>query len=133
MSNGRVEQHEIDVLMAFNSAVVTSRLYPASAHQVRNSIDRGFKNFTEYLESAGAFSVGLVSGVSVINQKGVEQEVLDGLTNLVIFRQLALLDIPAVFFEKEIDLFSFNQIVSVFNANKEKIKREGGGREFVEN
>lgn len=133
MSNGRVEQHEIDVLMAFNSAVVTSRLYPASAPQVKNSLERGFKALTEHLESYDTFSIGLVSGVNVINQKGVEQEVLDGLTNLVIFRQLGLLEIPAVFFEKGIDLFSFNQIVSVFIAKKEKIKREGGGREFVAN
>ncbi len=133
MSSGRVEQLEIDVLMAFNSAVVTSRLYPASAPQVKNSLDRGFKKLTEYLDSSNTFSIGLVSGVNVINQKGVEQEVLDGLTNLVIYRQLALLDVPAVFFEKGLDLFSFNQIVSVFIAKKEKIKREGGGREFVAN
>ncbi len=129
----RVEQLEIDVLMAFNSAVVTARLYPASAPQVKNSLDRGFKALSAYLNSHDSFSVGQVSGVKVINHKGVEEDVLAGLTNLVVFRQLELLGLPVVFFETGIDQFSFNQIVTVFTAKVEKIKREGGGREFVAN
>lgn len=131
MKSEHVEQYEIDVLMALNSAVVTNRLYPASAPQVRNSIERGFKTLSEFLTAHGSFSIGLVSGVKVLNNKGVEEEVIAGLTNLVIFRQMEVLDVPVLFLETGLDLFTFSQIVSVFTAKIEKIKREGGGREYI--
>lgn len=131
MKSEHVEQYEIDVLMALNSAVVTSRLYPASAPQVRNSLERGFKALSECLSVRGAFSIGLVSGVKVINNKGVEEEVIAGLTNLVVFRQMELLNVPVLFLEAGLDQFTFSQIVSVFTAKTEKIKREGGGREYI--
>ncbi|CAG36441.1 HEAT repeat domain-containing protein [Desulfotalea psychrophila] len=126
-----IESSEIGILMAFNGAVVTCRLYPTSAPQVKTSMERAYNLFGDYLSKHDSFSLAMVDGSHAVNHKVIPQRTLDGLINLVVYRQLQLLGLQELLFEQDLDRFTFSQIVSVFVAKREKIEKEGGGREYV--
>ncbi len=61
----------------------------------------------------------------------LEQEILDSFSNLVVYRQLRLLGLTQLVLSSEMDRFAFGQLLAVFNASVEKIKKEGGGGEYI--
>lgn len=121
----------IEVLSAFNGAVVTSKLYPASAPQVRTHLERSFKVLSEFLVLGNSFTIGRVEQKYFINGRELTEDDVAKITNLVLYRQLEILGLESLTLEHGLDQFTYRQIITVFSAKKEKINREGGGREFV--
>lgn len=121
----------IEVLSAFNGAVVTNKLYPASAPQVRAHLERSFKVLSEFLIPGNSLVIGRVAEKLILNGSELAEDDLSKITNLVLYRQLETLGLDCLVLEHGIDQFTYRQIVTVFSAKKEKISREGGGRGFV--
>ena len=121
----------IDVLKSFNNTIVTCRIYPPEAPQAAAAVDRGYKSIKSYLRQHGSLTYSLKEGNPYFCGQPLQQEILDSFSNLVIYRQLSLLGLAELDLSSEMDRFAFSQLLSVFNASVEKIKNEGGGREYI--
>ena len=121
----------IDALKAFNNAIVTSRLYPPETPQVANAAERGYKGIKLFLREKETLLFSFKGDLPCICGAPIEQEILDSFPNLIIFRQLRMLALPKLIIGQEMDRFAFSQLLSVFSASPEKIKKEGGGLSFV--
>ncbi|KJR98416.1 MAG: hypothetical protein VR65_20540 [Desulfobulbaceae bacterium BRH_c16a] len=121
----------VDALKVLNNAIVTSRLYPPETPQVANAVERGYKGVKLFLREQGALWFSFKEDSPCICGVLLDQEVLDSFPNLVVFRQLRMLGMPKLLLGPEMDRFAFGQLLSVFIASPEKIKREGGGLSFI--
>lgn len=121
----------VDALKAFNNAISTSRLYPPETPQVANAVERGYKGVKLFLREHGSLFFTHKGDVPCICGVPLEQEVLDTFPNLIVFRQLKMLGLPKLQIGSEMDRFAFGQLLSVFSASPDKIKKEGGGQVFI--
>jgi CRP-like cAMP-binding protein len=121
----------VDALKAFNNAISTSRLYPPETPQVANAVERGYKGVKLFLREHGSLFFTHKGDAPCICGVPLEQEVLDSFPNLIVFRQLKMLGMPKLLIGPEMDRFAFGQLLSVFSASPDKIKKEGGGQIFI--
>ncbi len=126
-------QHEaLKALLAFNNAVTTSRLYPATSPQVTNAVEKAYQSIKSFSRTFGplSFSVSeqgpLLCGHPAVDQIG------DEIRNLVVYRHLDLLKLQHVLLRPSFDRQMFAAILTIFSARKEKIAREGGGRPYAD-
>jgi len=126
-----VQEKSVEALKLFNNTIVTCRLYPPEAPQVANTVDRGYKGIKLYLRTHGELKFALVGETPYLCGRALSQEVLDLFPNLVVYRQLRLLGLAQLGIRSEMDRFAFAQLLAVFNASVDKIKKEGGGLEYV--
>jgi hypothetical protein len=129
------ERHRdaLETLKSFNSAIVTIRLYPPMTPQVTNAVERGYKAVKLYLRHYGDFVISLQDKKPVLCGEPMSEQEVQSITNLVVFRQLELLGRHILVLMSGIDRHIFNQILFMFTARIEKIKQEGGGRDFAAN
>ncbi len=121
----------LDALKTLNSTIVTCRLYPPDAPQTATAVDRGYKALKQILRRHGPLTFLSKDDIPQMGGKELSRETLDSFPNLVVFRQLRLLGLHLMVLRPEMDRFAFGQLLSVFNASKQKIDREGGGAEYV--
>lgn len=131
MNQIELQGKSIEALKSFNNTIVTSRLYPPEAPQVATAVDRGYKNIKQYLRLHGNLTFSMRNGELCLSGQVLDQEVLDLFPNLVVYRQLGLLGLLNLVIRSEMDRFAFGQLLAVFNASVEKIKKEGGGLEYI--
>jgi CRP-like cAMP-binding protein len=131
MNKIELKSKSIEALKLFNNTIVTSRIYPPEAPQVAAAVDRGYKGIKLYLRSYGDLKYSLDGGAPSLCGQILDQEVLDLFPNLVIYRQLRLLDLSHLVLSAEMDRFAFAQLLTVFNASIDKIKTAGGGAEYI--
>lgn len=126
-----VQTKGIEALKSFNNTIVTSRLYPPEAPQVATAMDRGYKGVKLYLRLSGDLEYSLKAGKPFLCGQPLKPEILDSFPNLLVYRQLRLLNLSKLVIGSEMDRFAFGQLISVFNTSVEKIKDEGGGLEYI--
>jgi hypothetical protein len=131
MSQSEQQGKGVEALKALNNTIVTSRIYPPDAPQVAQVLERGYHGLMDYFAQYGPLALSLADGVPRINLQPLGDEVLASFPNLVVYRQLRHLALPRLVLGAEMDRLAFAQLVSVFNAPVEKIKREGGGLALV--
>lgn len=131
MNKIELKSKRIEALKLFNNTIVTSRIYPPEAPQVTAAVDRGYKGIKLYIRSYGDLEYSLDDGAPSLCGQILEQEVLDLFPNLVIYRQLRLLELSRLVLGSDMDRFAFAQLLTVFNASIDKIKTEGGGAEYI--
>lgn len=131
MSQIVLQSKSVDALKVFNNAIVTSRLYPPETPQVANAVERGYKGVKLFLREHGSLFFTQKGDAPCICGTPLEQEVLDSFPNLIVFRQLRMLGMPKLLIGPEMDRFAFGQLLSVFSASPDKIKKEGGGLLFI--
>lgn len=131
MNRNELLGKSIEALKSFNNTIVTNRLYPPEAPQVSNAADRGYKAIRMFLRQHGILQFSLLEDKLYLCGLPLEQEVVDSFPNLVVYRQLRLLDLENLVIGFEMDRFAFNQILSVFSASVDKIKEAGGGSEYI--
>lgn len=124
------QRDALETLKAFNNAVVTVRLYPAMTPQVTNAVERGYKALKLYLRHYGDLVISLQDRKPMLCGEQLNEHVLQALTNLVVYRHLEVLGLDILVLKAGIDRHAFGQILFMFTSRVEKIKREGGGREF---
>ena len=124
------QRDALETLKAFNNAVVTVRLYPAMTPQVTNAVERGYKSLKLYLRHYGDLVISLQDRNPMLCGELLNEHVLQALSNLVVYRHLEVLGLDILVLKAGIDRHAFGQILFMFTSRVEKIKREGGGREF---
>ncbi len=131
MKQKELQENGVMALRAFNNALVTGRLYPPTAPQVTNAVDIGYKKIRDFLRSFGTLDILLEKEIPFLCGLPVEEEVLSSFSNLVVYRQMSLLGVSRLSLTPSMDRFAFSQILSVFNAGKDKIRQAGGGLEYI--
>ncbi len=124
------QRDALETLKAFNNAVVTVRLYPAMTPQVTNAVERGYKSLKLYLRHYGDLVISQQDKKPMLCGELLPEHVLQSLSNLVVFRHLEVLGLDILVLKSGIDRHAFGQILFMFTSRVEKIKREGGGRDF---
>ncbi len=131
MKQKELQENGVMALRAFNNALVTARLYPPTAPQVTNAVDIGYKKIREFLRSFGTLDILLKKEQPFLCGLPVDEETLLSFTNLVVYRQMSFLGVSRLSLSPSMDRFAFSQILSVFNAGKDKIRQAGGGIEYI--
>jgi len=131
MNQIELQARGIEALKLFNNTIVTSRLYPAEAPQVANVVDRGYSGLKSFLSEYGDLQFSLEGGSPSLCGQLLSPETLEAFPNLVIYRQLRLLELPILTIHPEMDRFAFGQLLLVFNASVERIKKGGGGLAYI--
>ncbi len=125
------QQKCFETLKTFNSAIVTIRLYPANAPQITTSVERGYQAMKQHLRHYGKFTFGLRGAEAVLCGEALPDEVLQSISNLIVYRQLTLLQLDRFALAPGIDRGAFKKILGLFSAKVEQVKQEGGGRPFA--
>ncbi len=133
MTEADRQRDALETLKSFNNAIVTIRLYPAMAPQVTNAVERGYKAVKLYLRQYGDFVLSRQERQPFLCGVEIPEMVVQAISNLIVFRQLETLGLELLAIKAGIDRHTFGQILFMFTARVEKIKREGGGREFAAN
>ncbi|MFT5698398.1 MAG: CRP-like cAMP-binding protein [Desulforhopalus sp.] len=131
MNRNELQGKGIEVLKSFNNSISTSRLYPPEAPQVTAAIDRGYKSIKAFLRQYSQLQFALVDGRPYLCGAQVPQDVLDSFPNLHIYRQLQRLRLNCLTVAADMDRFTFNQLLVVFQASLAQIEKDGGGLEYV--
>lgn len=131
MKETEKQRDALETLKAFNNAIVTVRLYPSQAPQVNNAVERGYKTLKQFVRRYGDLVISLQEKKPMLCGEPVPDPALQAITNLVVYRHLEVLGVDFLALKSKIDRHAFSQILSLFNSSVEKIKREGGGREFA--
>jgi len=127
----RIQHEALAALKAFNTAVTTSRLYPAASPQVGNAVEKAYQAIKTFSRTVGQLSFGKSPEGLLVCGLPADEQVAEELGNMIIYRHLALLKLEHVVLRPTFDRTVFSAILTVFTARKEKIAREGGGRPFV--
>lgn len=133
MSRAKDVEKALAGLRLFNQAVTTSRLYPAVSPQVTNALEKAFKSAQELVLAYGDLSFGRVAGTPHIWGEALRSDDQQALFELVIYRHLDLLSVDHFRLTPDFDRLLFKKILIIFVSRKEKINREGGGRQFIHN
>lgn len=131
MKRNELQDKAIEVLKSFNNAISTSRLYPSEAPQVTTAVERGYKSFKTYLRQYKQLQFALVDDLPYLCDAPIPRDTLDSFSNLHIYRQLGRLGLRCLTIRADMDRFTFNQLLVVFQASVAKIEQEGGGLEYV--
>lgn len=124
-------QEIIDTLKAVNNASVSIRLYPPNSPQITNGIERGYKQLKQYLRSHGAFSLALGEDGKQLGGAMMPDDALKSFSNLIMYRQLELLERSCLVIPPGIDRAAFNKLLELFSAKVDRIKDEGGGKSYI--
>lgn len=131
MTEAARQQECINTLKTFNNTIVTIRLYPANAPQIANAIERGYKAVKQHLRHYGNFTLGLRGSDPELCGDILDGQIIQSISNLIVFRQLALLQTDLFVIAPGLDRAHFKRILEIFSAKVEQIKQEGGGWAFV--
>lgn len=131
MKRDELQGRSVEALKSFNNSISTSRLYPADAPQVSAAVDRGYKSIKTFLRQYKQLQFALVDDYPYLCGTLLSQEILDSFSNLHVYRQLRLLGLNCLTVTADMDRFTFNQLLVVFQASVRKIDETGGGLEFV--
>jgi len=131
MTQIELQESGIKALRAFNSAIATSRLYPSTAPQVTNAVEYGYKGLHLFLKQHGKLEFSLRNRMPFLENFPVTEETLASFPNLIVYRQMEILGVTRLVINSSMDMFAFGQILSVFNAKADKIKKDGGGIELI--
>ncbi len=133
MTEADKQREALETLKSFNNATVNIRMYPAMAPQVTNAVERGYKAVKLFLRNYGDFVISRQDRIPILCGVEIPDQVVQSISNLIVFRQLETLGLHLLAIKSGIDRHTFGQLLFMFTARVEKIKREGGGREFAAN
>ena len=131
MKRDELQGRSVEALKSFNNSISTSRLYPPDAPQVSAAVDRGYKSIKTFLRQYKQLQFALVDDQPSLCNTLLSQEILGSFPNLHIYRQLRLLGLNCLTVTTDMDRFTFNQLLVVFQASARKIEEAGGGLEYV--
>jgi len=121
----------IEVLKSFNNAVHSRRIFPAGAPQIKTAEERALALLRLYLEENPLFVLARHDDEYLLSGNSIGQKVLDGIPNLILYRQLELLQQSQLCLQVG---FTEAELLSLFDllaAKVEEIKKNGGGGEFI--
>ncbi|MFV0437600.1 MAG: cyclic nucleotide-binding domain-containing protein [Desulfopila sp.] len=131
MTEAMQEQERLATLKTLNNTVVTIRFYPVNAPQTAKAIERGYKSVKTYLRQYGPFSFALRGDEQELCGERLDPQVVQSISNLIVFRQLHLLGKTRFRIAPGLDRLRFKRIIELFSARLDQISQEGGGRAYI--
>lgn len=132
MTEAAREQELINTLKTFNNAVVSIRLYPPNAPQIKNAFERGYKTLKHHFRQHGDFTLGIPALEPELCGNILAAEIIQSISNLIVFRQLAHLQKDRFSIPRGIDRGTFQKILEVFSTKVDQIKQVGGGSALIQ-
>ena len=121
----------IEVLKSLNNAVHSRRIFPAGSPQIKGAQDRALSRLSLYLAANPFFVLTSRDGKPFLSGHPVSQEILASIPNLILYRQLELLQQPQLCLRAGFDEAELPSLMNLLAAKVEEIKKEGGGAEFI--
>ncbi|MDR3088707.1 MAG: cyclic nucleotide-binding domain-containing protein [Desulfobulbaceae bacterium] len=121
----------VDVLKLLNNAVHSRRVFLVGSSQIDISQERAVAALRRYLEKNSLFALAIHGGEYVLSGLPISQETLDAIPNLLLYRQLELLQQPQLCLKSGFDEASLPSLLNLLAAKIEEIKKEGGGGEYI--
>jgi CRP-like cAMP-binding protein len=121
----------IEVLKSLNNAVHSRRIFPAGAPQIKIAQDRALSLLQLYLEENPLLALTRHDDEYLLSGNAIDRKILDGIPNLILYRQLELLQQPQLCLRAG---FTEAELLSLFDllaAKVEEIKKQGGGSEYI--
>ena len=121
----------IEVLKSLNNAVHSRRIFPAGSPQIKSAQERALSRLRLYLAENPLFTLALGDGKPVLSDQPVSEEVLDGIPNLILYRQLRLLQQTRLCLWAGFDETELASLMDILAAKVEDIRQEGGGGALI--
>lgn len=131
MMDAARSQESLEALKALNNAVVAIRVYPPHSPQLKTAVERGYKMVKQYIHLYDVFSIAFQNSEYLLCGEPLSREIVQTIPNLVLYRQLQLLDTDQLTMLSGLDRNVFKQLLIVLSAKVDKIKQYGGGREII--
>ncbi len=131
MTDAASENNALEALKAFNTAVTTTRLYPADAPQVPASAEKAYQAIKRHLRKNGDLVFSIENGEGMLCGSPIQKQTLGKLHGADVFQHLRLLNLSCAVIHPGLDRKLFKQILSFFTTPLQKIKNEGGGQSFA--
>ncbi len=125
------QNEALEALQAFNTALTTTRLYPAEAPQVPASVEKAYQAIKRHLRKNGELIISIQDGEGMLCGSPIQKQTLGKLHGADIFKHMKLLDLPYIVIRPGIDRMTFKKVLVVFTTPLQKIKDEGGGQAFA--
>ncbi len=130
MSSTAQKSEALEALRTFNTAITTIRLYPPSAPQVTNSVEKAYQAIKVYLRNHGILSFSHIDGPSLCGAP-INQKTLGKVEGFEFFQQLELLKLNHLVLQPGFGKKTFQQLLSVFTTSHQQIAKEGGVQAFL--
>ncbi|MDR3630815.1 MAG: cyclic nucleotide-binding domain-containing protein [Desulfocapsaceae bacterium] len=127
MTDATSHDDALEALKAFNTAITTTRLYPADAPQVQVSVEKAYQAVKYYLRNSGALVFSIEGDEGMLCGSPIQKQTLGKLHGADVFQHLKILGLPFTVIRPGTDRKAFKQILSFFITSPQRIKLEGGG------
>ncbi len=124
LSTGK-NREALEALRTFNTAMTTVRLYPPTAPQVSNSVEKAYKAIHSYLSNHGVLSFSHTEGPSLCGAP-INQKTLGKIEGFEFFQQLEVLRLKHLVLTQGFEKSTLQKILTVFTTPHQRIKKEGG-------
>lgn len=131
MTEAAIQQECVSTLKTLNNTIVTIRTFPANTPQVNNAVARGYNTVYDHLRKYGDFSLALADDNLLLCGEILSEAVIRSISNLIVYRQLQLLESPGCNLKPGLDQITFEKLLEVFSAKVDQIRQEGGGFAFA--
>jgi len=131
MTDAASQNDALEALQAFNTAVTTTRLYPADAPQVPASVEKAYQAIKHHLRKNGELVFSIENGEGMLCGSPIQKQTLGKLHGADVFQHLKLLDLPYAVIRPGLDRKIFKKILGFFTTPLQRIKKEGGGQSFA--
>ena len=127
MTDATSHDDALEALKAFNTAVTTTRIYPADAPQVQASVEKAYQAVKYYLRNNGDLVFSIENDEGILCGSSIQKQTLGKLHGADIFQHLRILGLPCAVIRPGIDRKIFKRILAFFITSPQKIRKEGGG------
>ncbi len=130
-----VDKHTLmyDVLKSFNTAVITTKLYPPSSPQVDSAEKAGYNALVSFVKRFGPLSLSFYDDEPRLCGLPISQKTLGKIPGFEVFQQLRLLQMNYFVIDGRINKKLFRQLLVFFITSPKLIRGEGGGRSYTLN
>jgi hypothetical protein len=131
MTDATSQNEALEAIQAFNTAITTTRLYPADAPQVPVLVEKAYQAIKYYLRKNGELTFSEENDEFMLCGSPIQKQTLGKLHGSDIFQHLKLLGLKYTVLRPGIDRKTFKQILAFFTTSLQKIKKEGGGMAYA--
>ncbi len=131
MTDATSQNEALEALQAFNTAITTTRLYPADAPQVPASVEKAYQAIKHHLRKNGELVISIQEGEGMLCGMPIQKQTLGKLHGADVFQHMRLLDLSFTVMRPGIDRKTFKSILGFFTTPYQKIKNEGGGLDYA--
>ncbi len=131
MIDATSQNDALEALTALNTAITTTRLYPADAPQVPASVEKAYQVIKHHLRKNGDLIFSIENDEYLLCGIPIQKQTLGKLQGADIFQHLKLLELQYTVIRPGIDRKTFKQILTFFITSPQKIRKEGGGMTYA--